>query len=54
VAQFKERFQVFMAGSMKVNVFLDVAPCSMVEVTDVSEILTASIIRAKNGNFSWR
>jgi hypothetical protein len=26
--------------------FWDVAPCSLVEITDVSQVLTASIIRA--------
>jgi hypothetical protein len=28
------------------DVFWDVAPCRLIEVTDVSEMLTASIIRA--------
>jgi hypothetical protein len=28
------------------TVFWDVVPCSLVEVTDVSEVLAASIIRA--------
>jgi hypothetical protein len=31
-------------------VFWDVAPCSLVEA-DVSEVLTASIIRAMSGKF---
>jgi hypothetical protein len=35
------RFEVITAASMKI-----VAPCSLVEVTDVSEVLAASIIRA--------
>jgi hypothetical protein len=30
------------------TVFCDIAPCSLVELTDVSEVLTASIIRAMN------
>jgi hypothetical protein len=37
--------QVLMAASMKMAVFWVVAPCSLVEVTDVSEVLAASIIR---------
>jgi hypothetical protein len=38
------RFQVLMAVSMKITVFWDVAPLSLVEVgyIDVSELLTAS------------
>jgi hypothetical protein len=36
-----------MAVSVKITAFLDVAPCSLVEV-DVSEVHTASIIRAMN------
>jgi hypothetical protein len=39
-------FQVLKAASMKVAVFWVVALCSLVEVTDVSEVLAASIIRA--------
>jgi hypothetical protein len=35
-----------MVASMKVAVFWVVALCSLVEVTDISEVLTASIIRA--------
>jgi alkylhydroperoxidase family enzyme len=31
---------------MKMAVFWAVAPCSMVEITDISEVLAASIIRA--------
>jgi hypothetical protein len=34
-----------MMASMKMAVFWVVAPCSLVEVTDVSEVLAASIIR---------
>jgi hypothetical protein len=37
------RLQVLTATSMKMAVFWDVGPCSL---TDVSEVLTASIIRA--------
>jgi hypothetical protein len=47
---FHVRFKVFTAASMKFRVFWDVAPCSHVETTDVSEVLTASIIRAMNNN----
>jgi hypothetical protein len=31
---------------MKMTVFWDVTPCSLVEIKDISEVLTASIIRA--------
>jgi hypothetical protein len=31
---------------MKMTVFWDVAPCSMIKLTDVSEVLTAFIVRA--------
>jgi hypothetical protein len=31
---------------MKITVFWDVAPCCLIDFTDVSEVLTASIIRA--------
>jgi hypothetical protein len=41
------RFQVFKEASMKVTAFWDVAPCSLVEVDDVSEVRTVSIIRAR-------
>jgi hypothetical protein len=34
---------------LKVTVFWDVAPCSIVKITDVSEVLTASIVRASTG-----
>jgi hypothetical protein len=40
-------FQVITAMSMKMNVFWDVAPYSLVE-TDVSEVLSASINRTMN------
>jgi hypothetical protein len=40
------RFQVLKAASMKFRVFWDVAPCSHVEVAEISEVRTASIIRA--------
>jgi hypothetical protein len=35
-----------MEASMKMAVFWAVAPCRLVEVTEVSEVLAASIIRA--------
>jgi hypothetical protein len=35
---------------MKMTVFWDVAPCSLVKFTDVSEMLAASIIRAIQGS----
>jgi hypothetical protein len=35
-----------MAESMKMTVFSGVAPCSLVEVTSISEVLAAFIIRA--------
>jgi hypothetical protein len=31
------------------TVFWDVAPCSIVKITDVSEVLTTSIVRASTG-----
>jgi hypothetical protein len=40
------RFQVLTAWSMKIVVFWDVAPCSLVEVYRRSQVLAASIIRA--------
>jgi hypothetical protein len=40
------RFQVLTAASMKFRVFSDALPCSQVDVTDFSEVRTASIIRA--------
>jgi hypothetical protein len=40
------RFYVLTAATMKMTVFWDVAPCSLVKFTDVSEGFTASIIRA--------
>jgi hypothetical protein len=39
------RFQVLPAESMKAAVFWDVAPCSLVDVYQRSELLAASIIR---------
>jgi hypothetical protein len=42
------RFQVLMAASVKMIVFRYIAPCSLVEVDDVSEMRTASIIRPMN------
>jgi hypothetical protein len=37
------RFQVLTAASMKMTIFWDIAPCSLVEVTDVSKVLAAII-----------
>jgi hypothetical protein len=42
------RFQILRAASMKMTTFWDVAPCSLVEQTDVPEASTASIIRVVN------
>jgi hypothetical protein len=39
------RLQVLTAASMKMTPFWDIALCSLVEKTDVSEVSTASIIR---------
>jgi hypothetical protein len=33
---------------MKMTAFWDVVPCSLVEITDISETLSASIIRASD------
>jgi hypothetical protein len=40
------RFQVLTAVSIKMTAFMDIAPCNLIEVADVSEVRTASIIRA--------
>jgi hypothetical protein len=40
------RIHVLTVASMKFRVFWDVAPSSQVEETDISEVCTASIIRA--------
>jgi hypothetical protein len=40
------RFQVLTAANVKFRVFWAVAPCSYMKWTDVSEVRTASIIRA--------
>jgi hypothetical protein len=39
-------FEVLTAASMKMAVFWGVAPCSLVEVYDISDVRSASIIRA--------
>jgi hypothetical protein len=39
------RFQVLTATSMKFRVFWDVVPCSPLKLTDIPEVLIASIIR---------
>jgi hypothetical protein len=35
---------------MKMAVFWDVAPCSLEKLADVSEVLSASVIRAMSGD----
>jgi hypothetical protein len=35
------RFQVITAPSMQMTVLCDIAPCSLVEVTDVSEVVSS-------------
>jgi hypothetical protein len=40
------RFQVLTAVNMKMTVFWDVAPVVWWKFTDVSDVLTASVIRA--------
>jgi hypothetical protein len=42
----KVGFEVFTAASKKMAVFWVVAPSSLVEFTDISEVLAASIIGA--------
>jgi hypothetical protein len=39
------RYEVFAAASIKMTVFLSVLQCSLIEIPDVSEVLSASIIR---------
>jgi hypothetical protein len=39
-------FEALTAASMKMAVVWVVGPCSLVEFTDVSEVLAASVIRA--------
>jgi hypothetical protein len=39
------RFQSLTSASMKMTILWDVAPCNLVEVYDVSEVIFASIIR---------
>jgi hypothetical protein len=43
---FLVRIQVLTATSMKRAAFWVVAPCTLVEFADVSEVCTASVIRA--------
>jgi hypothetical protein len=38
-------FQVFITVSLKMPVFWDVAPCSLVNFNDVSEVLTVCMIK---------
>jgi hypothetical protein len=40
------KLQVLTAASMKIRAFWDVALCSLVEYTDVSEVCTVSIMTA--------
>jgi hypothetical protein len=40
------RYQVLTAASMKMIAFWDIAPCSPVVADHISEVRTASIIRA--------
>jgi hypothetical protein len=40
------RFQILTATSMKMAVFWDVAPCSLVILTDVSEEFTVLMMEA--------
>jgi hypothetical protein len=40
------RFEVLMAANMKMAVFWVVTPCSLVEVCEVSEVLTATTQKA--------
>jgi hypothetical protein len=39
------RFEVFGSVTLKITIFWDVTPCSLVEVTDASEERAASIFR---------
>jgi hypothetical protein len=40
------KFQFLTEASITMNDFRDVASCSLIKLTDVTEVLTASIIRA--------
>jgi hypothetical protein len=42
-------FEILTAASVKMTAFWDIAPYSPVKLTDVSEVLTASVIRAMSG-----
>jgi hypothetical protein len=46
------RFQVLTAASMKMTAFRDVEPCTLLEIYDVSEVLTASITHRHYGEGS--
>jgi uncharacterized membrane protein len=46
-------FEVLTAVSMKMTVFWVVGPCNVVEFTNVSEVLDASIIRAMSKTRAW-
>jgi hypothetical protein len=41
-------FEILTAAVMNMAFVWVVSPCSLVEITNVSEVLTASIIRAKS------
>jgi hypothetical protein len=41
----KLKFKVLKAASMKMAVLWVVVPCSLVEVTNISQMLAASVIR---------
>lgn len=40
------RFKIYTATNVKMAVFWDAAKCSVIEISDVSEMITFSIIRA--------
>jgi hypothetical protein len=40
------RYQVLTAASMNITVSWDVAYCKLIKFTDVSEVLSVSVIRA--------
>lgn len=39
------RFKVITMGNVKITVFGVVVPCTLVEVTDVSDVAAASVVR---------
>jgi hypothetical protein len=46
-------FEVLAEARMKMAVFWVVAPCSLVEGYNVSEVLPASVISPMSNGFSW-